>query len=601
MANTEQIKIQISGDTSTFQKDFNKAIKWAQQKGKTIFGKPQSSGQQNRPSPEELNRKATEAYKRQHSMTGYFNSGSTRAKQTIDMSSDMASLQRGGFYSAISSKVQFAKGAKDWLKGRYKDFKGTTDKDLGGKGLPGSGGLPGMGAGKGQNMTVNASTVIVNGGKGTFGQPTGGRYPDMGGRMGRDAPGPPAFGNQPEGGLKGASGRISTIAKALPMVGVGLAAVSGLMQLASSAGEQYAAGQERQAGTLGALGGHVGSTKVSQVMAGESWAERREGGQGFVANADIAQGMVSFGKESGRNVYSSSGKGNGSKSEAFAMFSASQAESLPAVMAIVGKFEQVMEDFGNGQKDFTDKMLGEMRAESHKAGFKNLKEMEFMKGIASQAGSMRGQGFMSDPMQFAKFVSSMGGMTNERKMSIGKTLDTSAAKGVFGGGLVGQLAMAAALEHGSGNFFKDQKRMETDPEFRAKMIREGLKKAGAEGTDEQRDAFGTIMKQHGYMSASEGSNYFTNTSQAKTEHDIRAKQNEALASQNIIEDVYQKVGQKPFQAAQNFAVDMARLSAKLEGVINATTTMVAKVEELTFKGLNPVVNGIESLMKSWVK
>ena len=117
MANMEQIKIQISGDTSAFQKDLNKAFKWAQQKGKTLFGKPQSPGQQNRPTPEdqraqkELNRKATEAYKKQHSLTGYFNAGSSRAKQTIDMSGDMASLQRGGFYSAIANKVSFAKGA----------------------------------------------------------------------------------------------------------------------------------------------------------------------------------------------------------------------------------------------------------------------------------------------------------------------------------------------------------------------------------------------------------------------------------------------------------------------------------------------------------
>jgi len=600
MANMEQIKIQISGDTSAFQKDLNKAFKWAQQKGKTLFGKPQSPGQQNRPTPEdqraqkELNRKATEAYKKQHSLTGYFNAGSSRAKQTIDMSGDMASLQRGGFYSAIANKVSFAKGAKDWIKGRYKDIKGTTDKDLGGKlpGIPGSGGLPGMG-GKGQNMTVNASTVIVNGGKGgqgTFGQPPGGRYPDMGGGMGRDANGlrgtaQNPFTNIPESALSRSAGRIATIAKTLPLVGIGTAIASGLMQFASSAGEQYAAGLERQSGTIGALGRHVGSSTVDVK-------NKKFAGQGFLSNADVAQGMVSYGKESGLNVYD---KGGGKALE-FAKFTASQGESSGAVMAVVGKFEQVMNDFSDKQQSFDKDMLAQMRAESHKAGFKNLKEMEFMKGIADQAGSMRGQGFGSNPMEFAKFVSSLGGLTNERKMSIGKQLDTSGAKGIFGGGLTGQLAMAAALQNG-GDFFEVQKQMESDPEFRAKMMRKGLGMIGAEGTDQERDVFGTIMKQQGIMSATEGSKFYTDTSQAKTTHGIRAGENAALKSQNIIEDAYQQVGKPAFQASQKFAQDMAYLTSQLDGVIKATTDIVSKMEEWTFKGATPIVEKMNSYIK----
>ena len=602
MANMEQIKIQISGDTSTFQKDLNKAFKWAQQKGKTLFGKPQPANQQNKPTPEEqraqkeLNRKVTDAYRKQHSLTGYFNAGSTRAKQTIDMSGDMASLQRGGFYSAISNKVAFAKGAKDWIKGRYKDFKGTTDKDMGGKsgipGMGGTGGLPGMG-GKGQNMTVNAATVIVNAGKGgggTFGQPSGGRYPDMGGGMGRDAhgllrvPDRQGFGGKQESALAGASGRISTVAKTLPLAGAALAAMSGLLQLASSAGEQYAVGQERQAGTIGALGGHIGSTDINKLRA------RQNAGQGYVSNADIAQGMVSLGKETGEKVF---GKGGG-KSGAYAKFSASQAESLPAVMAVVGKFEQVMTDFSGKQATFDQNMLSQMRAESHKAGFKNLKEMEFMKGIADQAGSMRGQGFMSDPMEFAKFVSSMGGLTNERKMSVGKTLDTSGAKGIFGGGLTGQLAMAAGLQ-GGGDFFEVQKKMESDPAFRAQMMRKGLGMLGAEGTDQERDVFGTIMKQQGIMSATEGSKYFTDTSKAKAAPKIQAGENLALKSQNIIEDVYQEVGRKPFEASQKFAVDMAFMTEKLGTVIGKVTDAVMKTEELLVKGAIPLINSLKKL------
>lgn len=180
-------------------------------------------------------------------------------------------------------------------------------------------------------------------------------------------------------------------------------------------------------------------------------------------------------------------------------------------------------------------------------------------------------------MEFAKFVSSLGGLTNERKMSIGKQLDTSGAKGIFGGGLTGQLAMAAALENGE-DVFEATKKMETDQEYRAKMMRKGLGMIGAEGSQSDRDTFGMIMKQQGIMSATEGSKFYTDTSQAKTTHGIRAGENAALKSQNIIEDVYQEVGKKPFDAAQKFAVDMAILTEKLGKVIGRVTDVVVATD-----------------------
>jgi len=199
-------------------------------------------------------------------------------------------------------------------------------------------------------------------------------------------------------------------------------------------------------------------------------------------------------------------------------------------------------------------------------------------------------------MEFAKFVSSLGGLTNERKMSIGKQLDTSGAKGIFGGGLTGQLAMAAALENGE-DVFEATKKMETDQAYRAKMMRKGLGMIGAEGSQSDRDTFGMIMKQQGTMSMTEGSNLYTDTSKAQTAHGIRAGQNEALKTQNIMEDAYQQVGKPAFQASQKFAQDMAYLTSQLDGVITATTAMVSKMEEWIFKGATPIVEKMNSFIK----
>jgi hypothetical protein len=581
----EKLIVGLDGDDSSLRKKFDKFAKYAQEKGKKLFssdkkgdsgaGKPssgQSSGAQKAQEAREKQR--LENHFRKHSMVGYMHAGRSHISKNMEMGSDLDELKSGGFYNVFTRRLEGLKTTKDWIKDRFKDFRGNG-------GVPGSNnpasGIPGMpGAPTGgqnqsaQTVYLTAQTVYVRKG----GMPGIPGVPGVPGQNPQENPPPPA-GSGGDGGSGGRGGLWSALGKAVPFLGLPMAVAGGLMQLASAAGQRYASAIGKQTGTWNALGGYVG------------------GGGGYFANQEVAQGTLAFGKTSGYNVYVDSAsedieddpklskkqnearrkaiRSRGAVPTEFMQFASGQGEALSTIMQGVGTLSKQM------GRLFGAADLESLRGYSAKAGFKNLRESEFFLGVSNYINQLRSQGFgTADPMQFASFAASLQGsrITEDRRLGLAQTLEDKGRKNILGGGLFGNLGLVEAMKETGGDVFAARRLMQANP---GKYMQAAMQFLGKDKKSKEITAF--LAEKEGIGPQIEMETLDINDKEPDKPEKLRDTKNPLLSSENLVDETYVRVGAKAFELSQKMVVDMANITKQLEPAITSVSNRLLQLEQ----------------------
>lgn len=579
----ENLIIGLDGDDSKLRKTIDKVIAYGQKKGKDIIpegkggGKGQipkgpSQGSQQAKVDRERQRQEREAQK-QGSLK-YYGAGRQHTSQTIETGQDLDELKGGGFYGTFERKFQAIKAGKDWIKDRFKRNQEDKEEKPGlGNGSPTGGGLGsslGGGNNKYQSITISANSVNVNGGGSSLFRPTSGNMPGWGVRN--------PFGGQPttptDNQENPRAGLWSGLAKAAPWIGIPVAIAGGLMQLVSAAGQRYAQAIGKQTGTMGATGKYV------------------VGGGGYFGNTEVAQSSIALGKASGQDIFE---KGN--LAGDFMQFAAGQGESLSSVMGNVGQLRKAM----GGQFGLNE--LNQMRAYGYKAGFENLRESEFLQGIAQHSEQMRQQGINNNPMAFAAFASSLGGtsMTADRRLGLAGTLTDKSLAGIQGGGVLGALATVKALEEAGGDYFKAERLKDANPEKYMQMALEGLG-----GSEEAKNIRGYLMKKEGVSKTmTEGMDLEINRGEPGAAPAIRGAGSDLTANENLIDETYVGVGKPAYEFSSKLVKDLAEMTAELAPTIETVSSGLKAIEgkladlaKTTAETVNGFVESVTEMQES---
>lgn len=574
MANDESLIIGLDGDDTQLRRKLDGLFDYAEKKGKTVFGK--KPGQSPSMSPGATKAKEGREKQRQErelqkqGALKYYGAGRQHTSETVEAGHDVDELKGGGFYGAFERKFAAIKAGKDWVKSFKK--KGNEDDQSGmspGLNSPynhnsNTPGLSGIG-GKYGNITIQAQNVNVRN------RPGMGTPPPM--------PGLPRPWDRPnrqpdtETGLDSRGGMWQKLGATLPIVGAFAAIAGGLMQLVSAAGQRYASALGKQSGTIGATGVYVG------------------GGLGYFGNSEVAQSMIALGKASGQDIFE---KGN--QAGDFMAFAAGQGESLSSVMQSIGTLRKANKGvFGIDE-------LNQIRAEGYKAGFENLRESEFLQGIAQRSESNRQQGIYNDPMAFASFAASLQGpnMTADRRLGLAGALADKSLAGIQGGGMFGALALVKAMQESGGDYFQAERLKDMNPE---KYMQLALKEF--ESTQEGRNIRGFMMKKEGISrTMTEGMDLTTDTSRPGAAPGIRAGSSPIVSAENLIDQTYMEVGKLPFQFSQELLKDMAEMTRTLtptvETISKGLLTIESKLGEFAKESaekVNDFVASMQELMK----
>jgi hypothetical protein len=328
------------------------------------------------------------------------------------VSSDIDEGARGGFYNALNSKVNLLKGI-----GSNKNIE-TNEPQLNKESAKSS-----LDNGKkeiNEAIFKNVKIEKMNG----FGNSSG------------IMPGPAS--NMPitssrgvdfSGGEEGGRGSIiSKIGGAIPIIGGAIAAATaGALKLVSDVGQRHVSAIQSQIGTIGATGGYV------------------FGGGGYFDNSQVASAKVSRSRINGNSTESDIDKQE-------MMFAYSQGRGLSEIVDSMAKLKKE-----NGSS------LNFYRGAAQQAGFSNLRQSEYLTKLGDMSESLRSKGYSGDMSSFASSLAGLniGGFGDpSRKMSVAESIGDKSRSGVFGGGVVGGLAMAEALKESGGDFDSAMKLLE---------------------------------------------------------------------------------------------------------------------------------------------
>lgn len=333
--------------------------------------------------------------------------------------SDFDQLSRGGFYEALQSKVDAVKNAKntydEWSskKKEEKNEKQTSAKNENG------------------SLTTNSSSTTefkeaifknvkiekMNGGSGAN---SWGIVPNSS----QSSATAPASSSNTENSETKSSG-LTKSATGAGAAGILLVGLGALLKAASNFGENHIQAMMSQSSTLGATGSYVG------------------GGGGLFANADVAQSNVARAKITGESILNQGNKIDDQEMK----FAAQQGRGLSEIANAMAML-----------KKESNQSLNFYRGAANQSGFTNLRQSEYFTKIGDLSQSFRSQGFSGNMDSFMSTVAGMqlGGANADpmRKISIAENFRNSSAKGVFGGGILGGLALKEALDANGGDMLK---------------------------------------------------------------------------------------------------------------------------------------------------
>lgn len=257
----------------------------------------------------------------------------------------------------------------------------------------------------------------------------------------------------------------------VPVFG-GLALAAGaILKMYSSLGQRYTQAMQSQSATMGATGRYVG------------------GGDGYFANAEVAQAAVARGRASGVSPY---GKNRPFTTREM-QFAAAQGMGL-------SEYAQASGELNRGRSDADRVSINFLRGAAKLAGVLEMRQGEFVTGLAGKASQNREAGYGNlDVRAYASLVAgiSRNVSTPERGMAIADSLDQKLRAGDQGG-IFGQLALSQKLQGGA-DYFSALRELET----------EGLTSTTMQGILGQlggnRDLMGYFMRREGVSTMVEGS------------------------------------------------------------------------------------------------
>lgn len=488
------------------------------------------------------------------SMSQQFTAGSQNADR---MTSGLDEMARGGFYNALSDKMQFAKSIKDSFKkkpGAQGPAGGSAADSAEQKTGPLSQAFNnpnkfGMKESKVQRMIVQRAE---------FRGPVKGMGGGSGGGM---------FNRGGSGEDSGRGGLFTNVGKSMPYVGAILAIAGGILKMVSNAGQKYADVMMSQSGTWGATGGYVG------------------GGGGYFDNAQIAQGSVDYFKGFGSE--DAVGKGNPFKARDIT-FAAQQGIG----MSEYGRNLGIIQKNAGGRLAMDMK---DIKGWFNASGVQGMEQSKVMAQLAQAAEQSTSGGYGAlDPraiMQYSAGFSNMSNIRASRGIDITTNLDRSIKQE---GSLAGNMAMMSALESGAGIW--DAMRA------REKGLSGAAGQSGLANLYKMMgpDAAGYLLSKEGIGSFTEmSSGVPTRKAFGKDGSVFPAGSNTALANQNqVSEAIISNPGFKASFEASNRMMQHTLEMMRTAGPALATLAEgVQAAEEALYKGGKVLVEGVDELAK----
>lgn len=413
------IKVKLKGDDSEISKIFDKIGRRGKEGSKfpTSPSSPQNSNNPNSSS----NRKTVDRGSFREQIRESFYNNKHRGEGIASGAQQAISEgKQGAFYSTLSSSVESMRNfmVKHGEKNKEKDSnEENKSPESASKAI--------------QNATIeitNANFKDIKNGKGPSGS-----SPDSSNGGNRNIPtSSPDSGDEP----KGRGSFISKAASSLPFVGgVIAAATAGMLKLVSDVGQKHTEAIMSQASTIGATGGYFHKD------------------QGMFSNAELAQAVVQRGRVTGRT-----GAQERSIDDQELRFASSQGVGASEVMTAMARLRK-----GN-----PDASLNWFRGAATESGFSGLKQSEFLSKMSEISQATMAKGYSGDMMNFARFSSGIGmsdgsDMNANARMGIAESLAEKARQGLFGGGVLGAMGLAKALESSNGDIISASKMLEEDP------------------------------------------------------------------------------------------------------------------------------------------
>lgn len=418
------IKVKLRGDDSEIAKVFKKIG----QKGKQGVNFP-LPGQGRNPSPQGRTPETAKRIVDKNSLRERFRESVYENKHkgegvAAGVQGAISEGKQGAFYSTLSSSVESMKNFMVKHKEAIAEQeKGKTSE---GDSKPESAGKAIQNA----NFTItNANFKNLDGSKG--GAP--------GSQSTKSIPNPSSSNDDSSGDEpKGRGSFISKVAGSLPIIGGAIAAATaGMLKLVSDVGQKYNDSIMSQASTIGATGGYF------------------HHGQGMFANAELAQAVVQRGRVTGKTVAE-----DRAIDDQELRFASSQGVGASEVMTAMARLRK-----GN-----PDASLNWFRGAATESGFSGLKQSEFLSKMADISQATMAKGYSGDMANFAKFTAGIGmsdgsRMESSARMGIAESLAEKGRQGLFGGGVLGAMGLAKALDASGGDIISASQMLEENPSF----------------------------------------------------------------------------------------------------------------------------------------
>lgn len=466
-----------------------------------------------------------------NSTNSVFQSKDRGAVAASMVSSDIDEGARGGFYNALNSKVNLFKGI-----GSNKNIE--TNEPL----LNKESAKTSLDNGKkeiNEAIFKNVKIENMNGNSNVIG--------NLRGSSPSSGTSPASGGVDFSGGEEGGRGSIiSKIGGAIPFIGGAIAAATaGALKLVSDVGQRHVSAIQSQIGTIGATGRYVG------------------GGEGYFDNSQVASAKISRSRINGNSTDPDIDKQE-------MMFAYSQGRGLSEIVDSMAKLKKE-----NGSS------LNFYRGAAQQAGFSNLRQSEYLTKLGDMSESLRSKGYSGDMSSFSSSLAglSIGGFGDpSRKMSVAESIGEKSRSGVFGGGVVGGLAMAEALKESGGDFDSAMKLLEGKDGHKYGMN-------ALSGFDSM--TRGVLFKQQGIGSYTEGSGYsFDPNKQISAATDLSISGQRVTEMNNKINEQY--AGSTGAQAAETgfkLTEGMLKSVEALNGPISALAETITQLEDVAFKEL----------------
>jgi hypothetical protein len=304
------------------------------------------------------------------------------------------------------------------------------------------------------------------------------------------------------------SGGVMRAAMSNPYTAAAALTIGAGAMIVGDSGEKYENAIMSQAGTFGATGGYVG------------------GGGGYFDNSSVAQGVVEYGKASGKNIYGKGTKGLGIGNDIM-RFASGNNESLGSVLGSIATLQKN----NGGKKTSLSDTLSLARGGANAVGYTNMRQAEYLQKMGGMSEQYASQGLQLNVAGFSSLAGGLSSknmnMTADQKFQTAEKLQNSATQGPFGDAF-GQMAFAKAMEENEGDIHKAMIDLEKNPHKYATALPDALK--------DSPEALGLYAKQTGMGSYTQWSGYASNPKKVtKDKSLVKAGGNMAVAHKNTME------------------------------------------------------------------